>query len=583
MLNSLWRMSTETSSHQSEESLHNDKRYECVYDGCERKYTSMGNLKVHLKAHQKKFDFKCDHDSCEKAFLSSYSLKIHRRVHTGEKPYLCHENGCDKSFNTKYRLNAHKRLHSGDTFDCEYDDCSKQFTTRSDLKKHVRKHTGERPYRCEADGCGKSFSASHHLRTHTQLHSSLIYDCPEGACSEKFKSKDGRDMHMLLGHGRTSQNEEMDQMVSTEPAALHLEEALQSGVNSAQSSSDVMAMEPLIQPLLEDPSPSSAASSSPSISEVAQALHTLQKYFSSAGSLSVSLDPEVQPAASSASLVADSVVESLPLVNTRGALEVVEPHPGLDSQFTVEERVTLEDLRDGIGVASGRLMPSLEASSSSTSTSPQPMLTDSGTIGDVSEGAARHMTRNEASSSLLVAVSPASVSTRVDQFSETTTETYSRASPNNLLEFLQSTSGPVVVESNNIDASFDLDALTCSTQTPPIDLDLDAVLDPKFLEGIGLSSSDSTYPAMFGTMGTPQSVGTASAVQQTNRGVISLDAAVQSEDTFVPSSSGNKRDQMCQTEILPAACCTWKCEVDGVEGKGNMKCPCNSDCNCGCN
>lgn len=120
------------------------KRYECVYDGCDRTYTTKGNLKMHFKSHEGKFNHQCDFDGCDKAFLSSYTLKVHRRVHTGEKPYSCVEEGCDKSFNTLYRLKAHERIHTGETFDCEYDRCNKQFTTRSDLKKHKRKHAGKR-------------------------------------------------------------------------------------------------------------------------------------------------------------------------------------------------------------------------------------------------------------------------------------------------------------------------------------------------------------------------------------------------------------------------------------------------------
>lgn len=150
--------------------LANSKKYECVYDGCNRSYTSMGNLKTHLKAHQGKFDYRCDHERCDKAFLSSYSLKIHRRIHTGERPYSCESDGCDKSFNTLYRLNAHKRVHTGETFDCEVDTCSKQFTTKSDLKKHARTHTGEKPYQCKIDGCGKAYKAPHHLRSHLVKH-----------------------------------------------------------------------------------------------------------------------------------------------------------------------------------------------------------------------------------------------------------------------------------------------------------------------------------------------------------------------------------------------------------------------------
>ena len=176
-----------------------EKRFECVYDGCDRSYTSMGNLKTHLKVHEGKFSHQCDFDGCERAFVSSYSLKVHRRVHTGEKPYSCEEDGCDKSFNTLYRLHAHKRLHSGETFDCEYDKCTKQFTTRSDLKKHIRRHTGEKPYQCTADGCSKAYAASHHLKNHLEKHKT--YACNEQGCSnESFPSLAQLRSHLTTKH-----------------------------------------------------------------------------------------------------------------------------------------------------------------------------------------------------------------------------------------------------------------------------------------------------------------------------------------------------------------------------------------------
>ena len=206
-----------------------EKPFECSYDGCDRKYTSMGNLKTHMKAHEGKFSHQCDFDGCDKAFLSSYSLKVHRRVHTGEKPYACEEDGCDKSFNTLYRLNAHKRIHSGETFDCEYDNCSKQFTTRSDLKKHVRKHTGERPYQCTADGCNKSFIASHHLKTHLQTHKT--YTCSEEGCSKPFPTLSELQNHLSIEHDQTrEENYQPESESNSIPSPKHLPTLLPNGV-----------------------------------------------------------------------------------------------------------------------------------------------------------------------------------------------------------------------------------------------------------------------------------------------------------------------------------------------------------------
>ncbi|XP_077430502.1 zinc finger protein GLI1 [Vanacampus margaritifer] len=123
--------------------------------------------------HGEKKEFVCHWQECsreQRPFKAQYMLVVHMRRHTGEKPHKCTFEGCNKAYSRLENLKTHLRSHTGEKpYVCEHEGCNKAFSNASDRAKHQnRTHSNEKPYICKIPGCTKRYTDPSSLRKHVK-------------------------------------------------------------------------------------------------------------------------------------------------------------------------------------------------------------------------------------------------------------------------------------------------------------------------------------------------------------------------------------------------------------------------------
>ncbi|XP_067314811.1 zinc finger protein GLI1 [Pseudorasbora parva] len=155
--------------------------------------------------HGEKKEFVCHWTDCsreQRPFKAQYMLVVHMRRHTGEKPHKCTFEGCNKAYSRLENLKTHLRSHTGEKpYVCEHEGCNKAFSNASDRAKHQnRTHSNEKPYVCKIPGCTKRYTDPSSLRKHVKtVHG------PEAHITKKHRGDTGPRPPGLTPAGQNSE------------------------------------------------------------------------------------------------------------------------------------------------------------------------------------------------------------------------------------------------------------------------------------------------------------------------------------------------------------------------------------------
>lgn len=131
------------------------KPYQCNF--CDKSFTFANEHKEHIRdIHTNSTSHKCSY--CHKLFSCEEELSLHK---TKEHRVECEV--CNKTFSRLAYLEVHIKVHEGDgKFNCST--CLKSFDNESNYRQHIKVHPDYKPYACQV--CNISFSHPSNLINH---------------------------------------------------------------------------------------------------------------------------------------------------------------------------------------------------------------------------------------------------------------------------------------------------------------------------------------------------------------------------------------------------------------------------------
>ena len=185
---------------------------------CEKRYSSKGSLKIHMRSHLGEKPHSCS--LCQKLFKSKNGLKGHLLIHAGDRRHIC--SICGQGFVQAGQLNSHMTRHSSEkTHACEI--CQNMFKTKSELKNHMKSHSLEKLFTCET--CGAQLKYRQSLVEHVNLLHKGTVSHPCKICGRTFRWRSGLYVHL------TTHAEERNHVCSTCGKQFKLAKQLKRHIN----------------------------------------------------------------------------------------------------------------------------------------------------------------------------------------------------------------------------------------------------------------------------------------------------------------------------------------------------------------